>query len=275
MVARVKTLSPDHILITGDLTTTALETEFQGARLALADLLADRERTTVLPGNHDRYTTNSVRSKKFEAYFGEFAPRVAYPWLRFLDDHTAILGLDPTRSHISARGFLPPAQLVEAQELFEAQKDRIHRLIVACHYPVTAPRFYQSELNFKRLKNAADLRTWLAGIGPHVYCCGHVHAAWALVPPEMPNQLCLNSGAPLLRDHTGYPVSRASSSRIRPRRRRRDGYPPRLDRHRLDGDPAHPGAVVLLGETRDQQRPCACFVIRRASLISPLRFPGH
>src|SRR5207249_1001364 len=54
-----------------------------------------------------------------------------------------------------------------------------------------------------RLKNAADLRSWLAGIGPHLFCCGHVHAAWAFVPPNLPEQASLNAGAPLLRDPAG------------------------------------------------------------------------
>ena len=40
--------------------------------------------------------------------------------------------------------------------------------------------------------NAAEVRDWLGGIGPHLYCCGHVHAAWAFRPPTIPNQLCLN-----------------------------------------------------------------------------------
>ena len=44
---------------------------------------------------------------------------------------------------------------------------------------------------------------WLATLGPHLYCCGHVHTAWAFAPQRIPNQLCLNSGAPLLRDHKG------------------------------------------------------------------------
>ena len=53
------------------------------------------------------------------------------------------------------------------------------------------------------MKNAPRSRDWLGGIGPHLYCCGHVHAAWASRPPDVPGQLCLNAGAPLLRDPTG------------------------------------------------------------------------
>jgi 3',5'-cyclic AMP phosphodiesterase CpdA len=203
VVARIKKLEPDHILITGDLTTTALPSEFRAARLALADLLADPAKVTVLPGNHDRYSGGSVRQRRFEETFSSFAPPGPYPWLRRLDDETAILGLDPTRAHISARGYLPPEQLARARDLIFDPATRPRRLIVACHYPVVAPPAFTLELALKRLSNAEEVRDWLAGIGPHMYCCGHVHAAWAFAPLELSDQLCLNAGAPLLRDPTG------------------------------------------------------------------------
>ena len=80
MVERVQGLEPDHVLITGDLTTTALPSEFRGARQALAPLLADPERATVLPGNHDRYSSGAVRSLRYEETFGMFAPTPTFPW---------------------------------------------------------------------------------------------------------------------------------------------------------------------------------------------------
>jgi len=203
VVDHVKALEPDHILISGDLTTTALATEFAAARHALEDLLADPARVTVVPGNHDRYTTGSVRHRQFERWFGEFAPSTTYPWLRPLDADTSILGLDATRSHLSATGRLPAEQLARARALLADPARRPRRLIVACHYPLAAPPLYATELTHKRMKNAAEVRDWLADVGPHLFCCGHVHAAWAFVPHDLPNQLCLNAGAPLLRDPTG------------------------------------------------------------------------
>lgn len=203
VVDRVRAIDADHILITGDLTTTALPAEFQDARDALAELLVDPERVSVIPGNHDRYTDGSVRSRQFEKYFGMFAPSDAFPWLRRLDSDTSILGLDPTRAHISARGFLPPAQLDQARALLAGPSNRPRRLIVASHYPVHAPPSHAAELKPKKLRNDREVGEWLATLGPHLYCCGHVHAAWSFVPAAFPNQLCLNSGAPLLRDPTG------------------------------------------------------------------------
>jgi hypothetical protein len=203
VVRQVLSLAPDHILITGDLTTTALPAEFRDAKKALADLLDDPSRVTIIPGNHDRYTASSVRHRHFEEAFGAFAPAGPYPWLRRLDHETAILGLDATRPHISARGYLPPEQLSRARGLVADPTSRPRRLLIACHYPLAAPSPYVAELAFKRMKNARDVADWLAFLDPHLYCCGHVHAAWAFVPEAIPTQLCLNAGAPLLRDPTG------------------------------------------------------------------------
>jgi hypothetical protein len=205
VVDRVVSLEPDHILITGDLTTTALPAEFIAARRALAPWLTNPERATVIPGNHDRYTPGSHRARLFEKSFGEFAPAAGYPWLRFLDSQTVILGLDPTRASLSARGKLPEHQLGRAKELVAglSLNPRLRRIIVACHYPLDAPPGHRRDLASKNLINAEMITSWLATIGPHLYCCGHVHAAWAFAPRRIPEQLCLNAGAPLLRDHAG------------------------------------------------------------------------
>lgn len=203
VVERVLQLRPDHVLITGDLTTTALAAEFQTARAVLSPLLADPDRATVIPGNHDRYTGRAARNRWFEGTFGRFAGAEEYPWIRRLDDSTAILALDPTRSALSARGLLPPEQLAAARELWLAERSAISRLIVACHYPLEAPPAHRAELHIKRLLNAEAVAEWLATVGPHLYCCGHVHRAWAFSPAAVPNQLCLNAGAPLMLDRSG------------------------------------------------------------------------
>ncbi len=204
LVERVRSLNPDHVLITGDLTTTALADEFHHARTALSGLLDNPASVTIIPGNHDRYTLRAHRTRRFERYFGAFAPEGPYPWLRPLDSRTAVLGLDPTRAGVSARGWLPERQLIAAAELVaaaaEGAAERMN-LLIACHYPVAAPAEYESRLARKSIVNGSDLVAWLKTIGPHLYCCGHIHAAWAFRPRSIPNQLCLNPGAPLMRDH--------------------------------------------------------------------------
>jgi 3',5'-cyclic AMP phosphodiesterase CpdA len=203
VVDRVLGLKPDHVLITGDLTTTALPSEFREAKRLLEPLLTDPERVTMVPGNHDRTTRRSFLTRRFEEFFGANMAATQFPWLRHLDDETAILGLDPTRPHFSPRGRLPNEQLRAARALTSDPTRLPERLIIACHYPVAAPQQYEQELRFKRMENVQAVASWLAGIGPHLYCCGHVHAAWAFQPPSLPNQLCLNAGSPVMSDPTG------------------------------------------------------------------------
>jgi len=201
LVDRVVALQPDHILISGDLTTTALEIEFRAARHALEPWLRP-QKVTIVPGNHDRYTGESARNFRFERYFGEFAPKQEFPWIRWIDARTGILAFDPTRPGLTARGELPVRQLEEARRLVENPESRPERLLVACHYPLQAPVHLQKELHRKSLRNARGLTDLLTSIGRHIYCCGHVHAAWAFIPSKIPDQLCLNAGSPLFQDPT-------------------------------------------------------------------------
>ncbi len=244
LIARVQSVAPDHILITGDLTTTSLPAEFRAASRALAPLLADPARVTIIPGNHDRYTLYAHRSRRFEWYFGAFAPAPRYPWARPLDAQTAIVGLDPTRSAITAHGKLPAKQLQAARELLTAAGP-IARPIIACHYPLAVPPRYAREYGRKDLVNRNALEDWLRTIGPHVFCCGHVHAAWAFRPETISDQLCCNAGAALMRDHTEDAPSRLSRDRARRSSGRRP--PSCLDGGWLAGDRALPGCGVLPG----------------------------
>ena len=199
LVERVESIQPDHILISGDLTTTALDVEFRMAKTGLADWLRSGK-ITVIPGNHDRYTGEATRHRRFERYFGEYAPELDYPWVRWIDDQTGILALDPTRPGLTAHGLLSSSQLEALQSLLESPIRLPNRLVVACHYPLEAPAGYRADLQRKALRNAAELMRILEGAGRHLYCCGHVHAAWAFIPKGLPNQLCLNAGSPLLLD---------------------------------------------------------------------------
>ncbi len=185
----------DHLVISGDLTTSSLRSEFEASLRVLEPLLNDPDRVTIVPGNHDRYTYVAARNRRFERWFGAYAPSPSYPWLRWLDLDTAILGLDPNRPYLNARGFLPDRQLDDARELVAQHRDSIRRLLVLCHYPVFAPEEHRNDLRSKRLLNTNVLVDWLRELGPHLYLCGHVHAAWAYRPDELPAQVGINPGA--------------------------------------------------------------------------------
>ncbi len=201
LVDHVTRLRPDHILITGDITTTALPAEFRAAKAAMAGWLGDPARVTLVPGNHDRYTLYAHRSRRFERFFGEFCGAHTFPWVRRLDPQTAILGLDPTRFGVTARGKFPKTHLERASQIL-TDAGPIERLVVACHYPAAAPPERARADARHPLLDRGRFVEWLGTLGPHIFCCGHLHTPWAFRPPNIPNQLSLNAGAPLLRDRS-------------------------------------------------------------------------
>ena len=204
LVDRIQGISPDHLLITGDLTSTALEEEFRAARRALIPLNPSAPFLSVVPGNHDRYTRESARSRLFEKYFGEFAPAPVYPWLKRLGEDVGILASDPTHPNpISAPGTMTTEQILKATELLHAAKPRPERLIVACHYPIALPAGIV-EGRGHGLRGARELQAFLARESPALYCHGHIHASWAFSPQSLPRTLCLDPGAALkIRNHSG------------------------------------------------------------------------
>ena len=59
---------PDHVVITGDVSNLALESEFERVAAYLR-LMWDYESVSIVPGNHDYYTNGAIRSRRFEKAF--------------------------------------------------------------------------------------------------------------------------------------------------------------------------------------------------------------
>jgi 3',5'-cyclic AMP phosphodiesterase CpdA len=79
LVDTIAALKPDLLLLSGDLTCLALESEFVTARKALQPLLDNDGAfpTLILAGNHDAYTRGSVQQRLMQRYFG--------PWMQRMD----------------------------------------------------------------------------------------------------------------------------------------------------------------------------------------------
>ena len=94
----------DHVVVTGDLTNLALEAEFEAARELLEKGLGLSPRdVSVVPGNHDLYTSGALRARRFTEFFAEYIksdlPELAaktslgaFPFVR-LRGPCAIIGL--------------------------------------------------------------------------------------------------------------------------------------------------------------------------------------
>lgn len=95
----------DHLILSGDLTAYATEWEFERAKEALGELVNDRSKLTIIPGNHDVYTPGAYNTRRFEKYFGhllqsdlpEYTRDGPFPFVRLLGDEVAVVGLMSAR----------------------------------------------------------------------------------------------------------------------------------------------------------------------------------
>lgn len=196
----VDALSPDLVLVSGDLTALALEEEFHAAHDVLRDLSANRRPVIVVPGNSDRYAPGGPTSRMFEEHFvdlvrsdlPQYADASGYPFVKLVGNDVAVVGLDSTRVP-SGIGYL-------FGRLGDDQLDRLNAVlgdaklvgraiaVMVHHAPVDA----QGRRNpfSGGLLDGARLLEITAGRCASVFC-GHVHGRYRVnAAPQRPEVIC-------------------------------------------------------------------------------------
>ncbi|HUW60245.1 MAG TPA: metallophosphoesterase [Candidatus Bathyarchaeia archaeon] len=187
------------VLLTGDFASTSLPDEFVLAAGFVRGLRARGLEIHLLPGNHDVYTFESVRRKRFEHYFGEFLPRGGYPSAIRLPGGTPLILVPTVRPRpFSARGHITEKEVDQVRQLIEQAGDR---LVVAGHYPLLHRTQGYMSNPWRQLKNAGKLRRVLGESQKHIlYAAGHVHAFSYERDPLYANLEHLTTGAFFKRD---------------------------------------------------------------------------
>lgn len=186
----------DQVWITGDLTTTAMEEEFALARHFLQKIVDQQKEILLIPGNHDRYTTQSRQDKTYEtelhAYLKE---RDCFPFVQHLQENIVLIGLDATDpiDWLSAAGRVPEEQYQKLEEILSDPTIQNKRIIVLCHYPMVYPEgFHEAESH--KLVERERLCSLLTRYGVGLYLHGHTHHQWIL-PPTSTQPLIINAGS--------------------------------------------------------------------------------
>jgi 3',5'-cyclic AMP phosphodiesterase CpdA len=136
----------DHLVVTGDVTFSAEPREFERA----ADLLrpfAEAKKLTVVPGNHDVWTEDSVETARFLRAIGpdgmgmrRAAP--SYPHVVPVGDDAVIVALDSARfgeEPLETPGRLGAEQLRAARELARDHAKEGRAVLLAFHHHVVLP----------------------------------------------------------------------------------------------------------------------------------------
>jgi len=195
LVDHLVTLAPDLVLITGDLTAQALDSEFAVARAALQPVI-DTTPMLVIPGNHDLYTAGAQRDDRIGKHFADVLHRDG-PIHRLDVGKVTVLGLDPNRpTYFVASGVVPDDQL-EALATALADPTLDERFVVlALHYPIVDRRNEIYDGRQHGLLNARALLDVLkaAPKRPDMVVHGHRHHGYRATLPvgDIPS---FNSGA--------------------------------------------------------------------------------
>lgn len=171
---RLKQQKPRAVIISGDLTVTSDLKEFEVARQFVDRIRSVGVPLYLIPGNHDYYTFESVRRRRFEEFFDDYLVSKDYPAFVKLEENLSMIFLHTVKPNLlSSRGCISPEQV---EKLGVIINDSSSPLIVCSHYPVLhRTDTYYSNLT-RRLVNAKLLRSVLIKSRvPLLYIAGHVH----------------------------------------------------------------------------------------------------
>lgn len=171
---KAASLNIPQILLTGDFSSTATESELAMGAAFTKGFEARGIEVHLLAGNHDFYTFESQRKKRFEKHFEAWLPEEAFPARRTLAGGTPLI-LVPTvcPNLISSKGRITG---VELKAVAECLQECPSPLLVAGHYPVLNETAAYRTKSSRRLRNAQALREILGDSGKTIlYVAGHVH----------------------------------------------------------------------------------------------------
>ncbi len=174
----LKSLQPDHTVVTGDLTNLALPAEFDQAIDWLAEL-GDADDVSVIPGNHDAYIEIPWRQSfgRLAAYMAQNGEELkteapSFPFVRKIG-RIAVVGVSsaiPTR-WFSAAGMVGQAQLVRLRMVLrELGEEGYFRTVLVHHPPIEGSARVR-----KQLRDGKGFREVIADAGAELVLHGHNH----------------------------------------------------------------------------------------------------
>lgn len=220
VVERAVSLRPDWVLLSGDLTTTALPAEFHQAIAGLAPL-TEQFPCVGVAGNHDVYTWGSSWRKRMQRLMPKILPQ-QYPQFQRMGDAWHLLAINSSVTRLwSSRGRVGSAQMKRVREML-SKVSADEAVVVLTHYSVGKPMALDKTSNMPiafglrahdesskvrpqkwahQLEDQSDfLRALGECRGRILLMHGHVHRPWVWRRPEpgLQHVIDINAGSPVL-----------------------------------------------------------------------------
>ena len=178
LVADLKQQAPDHIAVGGDLVNIGLSAEYIRAQ-AWMEALGPPERVSLVPGNHDIYTTLPAGEPGFERWRPYMTSDIAvpgavngFPYVRRFGE-VALVGLNSAveTPPAVATGRLGSVQIEATQALLrQLAFEDVFRFVMIHHPPLPGQAKDRREL-----LDADGFATMLAAAGAELVVHGHNH----------------------------------------------------------------------------------------------------
>ncbi len=171
LLERVAAITPDLVVVSGDLTQRARSAQFKAARAFLDALPAP---LMVVPGNHDIPLHNVFNRfvrplQKYRRYItDELEPAV-------VDAEIAVLGVNTARSATFKGGRINSAQMARLQERLQRLDAHVIKIVVT-HHPFDLPAHFDPADLVGRAPLAMRI---FADCGVDLLLAGHLHASHA------------------------------------------------------------------------------------------------
>jgi 3',5'-cyclic AMP phosphodiesterase CpdA len=177
----------DHLVVTGDVTFSAQPREFERVAELLQPFVA-AGKITLVPGNHDVWTEDSVETARFLRALGPDG-RGMYPHVVPLGDDAVLIALDSARhgeKPLETPGLLGSEQLRAARELGREHSKQGRAVLLAFHHHVVLPpERVPSDAKLARmpLADADKVVRLVAEVPIAAVLHGHRHAAFRVDLP--------------------------------------------------------------------------------------------
>lgn len=153
-VKQVLHLQPDLVILTGDLTAQALDSEFALAKQELSPIL-DTFPTVIQAGNHDTYIEPFPQNMRDA--FGEWLVDDGADYREFGD--VGVLTVESCRPTFLSNGYVRPESLIKAAKLLESATASF--IFFCMHYPLLNRRGELYGPTTRNISNTQEVLDWL------------------------------------------------------------------------------------------------------------------
>ena len=165
----IKTINPDLVAVSGDLTQRARSHQFKQAR-AFLDVLPQPQ--IVVPGNHDVPLYNVFA--RFLEPLRKYQQHITNDLRPFYhDDEVAVLGVNTARSFTIKGGRINQEQVSWMRERLCLLHDDVVKVVVT-HHPFDLPEGHDERNLVGRARMAME---GLASCGADLFLAGHLHVS--------------------------------------------------------------------------------------------------